>query len=143
MAKRKDIPVRCSAVIERTRAGMREMMIAKSARAPFPGKWTFPGGAAEAGESPEAALRRILREQLNASVEIIQGQPPFDQRWDNILARWRFYFCDMGGEEQGGESEAINNRYYGEIRWVPRVALREYEFDPVSQQVVDWMLEEQ
>jgi hypothetical protein len=35
-----------------------------------------------------------------------------------------------------------NNRHYEEVRWVPRQSLLEYEFEPVSQQVVDWLLEE-
>ncbi len=121
-------------VVEQVREGVREVLIARIPAPPYEGKWTFPGGPVERGESPEAALRRATESLLGLKVEIRFGQPPFDFAWDEVLVRWRYFSCQ-------GRAAEVRNRHYGEIRWVPAGSLREYEFDPVAQQVVDWMLE--
>ena len=129
-------PTMASAVIDRRRHGMLEVLIGKIPTAPYEGRWTFPNGPIQGAEPPEAALRRALRSTLGLSVRVVCSQPPFDHAWDDVVCRWRFFFCDGGGGE-------VDNKYYSEVRWVPRAALCEYEFDPVSQQVVSWLLEDQ
>jgi len=135
MTRRSHPPVMAAGVIHRQRGEYTEVLICKRADEPYAGKWCFPSGPAVEGEMPEAALRRALRTNLGIHVHIRIGQPPFDQMWDDVVCRWRFFFCDDLGD-------SIERSTYAEVRWVHQVDLREYEFDPVSQQVADWILED-
>jgi 8-oxo-dGTP pyrophosphatase MutT (NUDIX family) len=134
MVKRREPPPMASAVIHRTRQGTREVLIGKIPTEPYEGRWCFPSGPIEEGEAPEAALRRVVQNLIGISVRVVWGQPPFDQEWDDVTCRWRFFFCET-------TDSRVHNDYFAQIRWVPEGALREYDFDPVTQRVVDWMLE--
>jgi 8-oxo-dGTP diphosphatase len=50
--------------------GERILITQRRADQPMPLKWEFPGGKIEAGESPTRALRRELREEIGAAVEL-------------------------------------------------------------------------
>lgn len=99
-------------------------------------KWAFPAGPVEADESPEAACRRMCREKLSAEIEIDLGQPPLHDTVAGQPVIYRYYIGTVIGLDVGNEG-------FAEVRWVAMGQLRDYEFDPVSQMVVDWLLEEQ
>ena len=96
--------------------------------------WEFPGGRCRPAESPEAALRRLCREQLDIEVELLVGQPPFEHGFGTHTVRYRFYQCAISSGEPAARGVA-------EIRWVTTQQLRDYIFDPVMQQVADWLVE--
>lgn len=97
-------------------------------------RWSFPSGAAEPGESPEAAMRRVAKTKLGMHVEIVVGQPPVRDTLDGQEVELRFFFCGLITEEPTAG-------HYAETRWVLKGQLRDYEFEEWSQWVADWLLE--
>lgn len=95
--------------------------------------WEFPGGALKANESPESALRRACEALLGVGVDIRVGQPPFVFHYGSHAVTYRYYFGSCVGAPA-----ALGCR---EIRWVLAGQMRDYVFEPASQQVVDWLLE--
>ena len=87
-----------------------------------PLKWEFPGGKAEPGEAPEAALVRELAEELGiqARVEgqISRYEYAYPGRAPILLIFYRV--VEFSGEPK--------NLDFAQIVWAPRERLREYDF---------------
>ncbi len=89
---------------------------------PHAGKWEFPGGKMEPGETPGAALVRELREELG--IEAAEGRE---------ITRYEFSYPGkkpillifIAVQEWSGQ---VENRIFTGLEWVGREQLREYDF---------------
>lgn len=96
--------------------------------------WLFPRCPVADDESPEAAMRRLGREQLGVFVEIVVGQPPILAELEQGTVELRYFFCGISS----GEPDA---RGYRELRWILRGQMSEYDFDTLSAPVADWLMQ--
>ncbi|HPD28890.1 MAG TPA: NUDIX domain-containing protein [Phycisphaerae bacterium] len=104
------------AVIERDG---RWLMIRRGEGVIAPGYWCFPGGGIEAGETPELALVREIREEIGMDVRpervIFRWQRPDGKL---MLEWWRASFSDERQEPRLSPDEVA------EIRWVTLAELK-------------------
>jgi 8-oxo-dGTP diphosphatase len=94
------------------------------------GKWEFPGGKIEEGESPEQSLSRELEEELDLRARVGQLLCRVPYEGDGISLELMVYRVD----DFDGTPVL---REHQEIRWVAPRELRSYELADSDRKVVE------
>jgi 8-oxo-dGTP diphosphatase len=88
------------------------------------GLWEFPGGKRQPGETPEAALVREIREELDAAVTVGELLDDVEWTYPEKTVRLLFFRCALDDEPRAAEGQ--------EIAWVAPADLDRYEFPPAD-----------
>ncbi|TLY52641.1 MAG: Nudix family hydrolase [Gammaproteobacteria bacterium] len=93
------------------------------------GSWEFPGGKVDPGETPQAALRRELHEELGVDVGALEPMIGVPWRYAQKSIFLDVYrVLDYAGEPHGRETQAL--------RWCRAEELRALDMPPADRPVV-------
>jgi 8-oxo-dGTP diphosphatase len=98
------------------------------------GLWEFPGGKVEAGERPEAALIRELREELGIDVNEACLAPFVfaSHAYETFHLLMPLYLCRRW-------SGQVTNREHAALAWVRPNRMSDYEMPPADAPLVAWL----
>jgi 8-oxo-dGTP diphosphatase len=95
----------------------------RGAEGNLPGKWEFPGGKIESGESASKALKREIREELNCGVRVGEQVASTDHAYEFGIVSLTTFYCELSdGEPVLSEHQAsawLSPSDLSSLDWAP------------------------
>ena len=100
----------------------------------FKGWWEFPGGKMESGESPQEALKREIREELDAEVEVRELLETVEWDYPNFHLTMHCFICSL-------LSESLHLNEHEAATWLTHETLRSVKWLPADEILLDRIAE--
>lgn len=101
----------------------------------FKDYWEFPGGKMEAGESPEEALMREIREELATEIAVDRFLCTVEHDYPSFHLTMHCYLCHI-------VSGGLELREHEAARWLSKRSLRKVEWLPADYGILDLIEDE-
>ena len=109
------------------------------------GKWEFPGGKVETGESPSATAVRECGEETGLTVEVVEEMLVHTESYEYGTVELHFFLCRVvtekgalpDGSAGASPSHDADAAPRAPFRWVHRSRLNEYEFPSGNRELLE------
>ena len=100
----------------------------------FQGWWEFPDGKMEPGESPQMALKREIREELDAEIEVNELLETVEWDYPNFHLTMHCFICSL-------LSESLHLNEHEAATWLTHETLRSVKWLPADEILLDKIAE--
>ena len=97
---------------------------------PYKDWWEFPGGKIEEGETPQEALAREIREELDTFVSVGDLLTTVEYDYPEFHLYMECYWCEVS-------SGKLTLLEHEDARWLPAGQLREVRWLPADDEVLN------
>lgn len=119
-----------AAVILRQNNGKDEIFATQRGYGEFEGGWEFPGGKIESGETPQEALVREIKEELDADISVGDLIATVEYDYPNFHLSMDCFWCRL-------QSNHVELNEHGDAKWLSKEELDSVNWLPADVTLVE------
>jgi 8-oxo-dGTP diphosphatase len=129
------------------------VLLVRRAKEPYLGKWSYPGGSIEPGETSREAARREAFEETGVDVQVLEVADVIDSIFPPVGGHPGYHYViidflavpkpwsDMSSMHDAQHPTPVAATDVSEARWVPLEELDAYDLTPLARPVLARALE--
>lgn len=119
-----------AAVIQRKQNGSKQIFATQRGYGKFEGGWEFPGRKIEVGETPQKALIREIKEELDADIVVGDLIDTIEYDYPDFHLSMDCFWCEL-------QSEHVVLNEHEDAKWLSRAQLDSVDWLPADVTLVD------